>query len=395
MGLMQTLALSFPTHPHTVWSLTVLMLLSAGLSSAATTWYVSTTGTDSPSCGTATAPCQTISYALNLAAPSGDTIFVGRGGYAGNLTINKSIRLIGSGSNRTIIDGGGKVSVITVGLGQTVTISGVTVQNGFTYYCGGGIVNAGLLTLSSIVVTGNTAVLETLTQGAGGGICNSGSMTIDTSTISGNTASIGGGIHNGGLSLTIYRSTFTGNSATSAGGGLFNVGPAIVIDSTIAGNSSVYGGGVCAIGDMTIASSTISANSASSTGLGGGVRTHFGIIITLMNTIIGGNTGSTDPDCAASIQSQGYNLIENTSGCTITGGPSDITGMSPMLGALASNGGPTQTMALQTGSPAIDAGNPAGCASPTGPLLTVDQRGAPRVSPPGGRCDIGAYELTQ
>jgi hypothetical protein len=116
----------------------------------------------------------------------------------------------------------------------------------------------------------------------------------------------------------------------------------------------------------------------------------------MMNTIVGGNSaGYSNPDCNGPIQSEGYNLVQNVSGCTITGGPGDIVGVPPMLSALASNGGPTQTMALQAGSPAIDAGNPAGCASPTGPLLTVDQRGAPRVSPPGGRCDIGAYELTQ
>jgi len=53
-----------------------------------------------------------------------------------------------------------------------------------------------------------------------------------------------------------------------------------------------------------------------------------------------------------------------------------------MLGALADNGGPTQTMALPDGSPAIDAGNQVGCP-------TTDQRGVPR---PRSDCDIGAYE---
>jgi hypothetical protein len=54
----------------------------------------------------------------------------------------------------------------------------------------------------------------------------------------------------------------------------------------------------------------------------------------------------------------------------------------PELSALADNGGPTQTMALQAGSPAIDAANSAAC-------LAVDQRGYLRHGP----CDIGPYEL--
>jgi hypothetical protein len=64
-----------------------------------------------------------------------------------------------------------------------------------------------------------------------------------------------------------------------------------------------------------------------------------------------------------------------------------------MLGALGNNGGPTQTMALKNGSPALDAGNPAGCRDFAGNLLRTDQRGLPR---PGGAertgCDMGAYE---
>jgi hypothetical protein len=60
---------------------------------------------------------------------------------------------------------------------------------------------------------------------------------------------------------------------------------------------------------------------------------------------------------------------------------------------LYKNGGPTETMALQKGSPALDAGNPAGCRDFSGNLLKTDQRGKPR--PGGGEttgCDMGAYE---
>ena len=57
----------------------------------------------------------------------------------------------------------------------------------------------------------------------------------------------------------------------------------------------------------------------------------------------------------------------------------------PKLGALQDNGGSTYTHALTTDSPAIDAGNPAGCIGSDG-LLATDQRGALRF----GRCDMGA-----
>jgi len=71
----------------------------------------------------------------------------------------------------------------------------------------------------------------------------------------------------------------------------------------------------------------------------------------------------------------------------------DLNGKNPKLGTLRNNGGPTQTMALQAGSPALDAGNPAGCRDFGGTLLKTDQRGQRR---PGGTettgCDMGAYE---
>jgi hypothetical protein len=62
----------------------------------------------------------------------------------------------------------------------------------------------------------------------------------------------------------------------------------------------------------------------------------------------------------------------------------------PMLGALADNGGPTKTMALLDGSPAIDAG--------PNPVATFigndsDQRGLPWVRIYGGSADIGAFEV--
>jgi hypothetical protein len=67
-----------------------------------------------------------------------------------------------------------------------------------------------------------------------------------------------------------------------------------------------------------------------------------------------------------------------------------LTGVDPLLGPLANNGGPTQTEALLAGSPAIDKGpNPL----PTFPLNANDQRGSGFARVVGPAVDIGAFEV--
>jgi Ca2+-binding RTX toxin-like protein len=107
--------------------------------------------------------------------------------------------------------------------------------------------------------------------------------------------------------------------------------------------------------------------------------------VQLRNSIVAGNAvgaGSTGPDCGdnAPPQSLGGNLIGNTSDCGWVAAAGDLLNVNPLLASLTDNGGPTQTHALLTGSPAIDAAGPG--APPT------DQRGIPRSI-----ADIGAYEL--
>ena len=101
----------------------------------------------------------------------------------------------------------------------------------------------------------------------------------------------------------------------------------------------------------------------------------------LKNTIVAGNSHS---NCANSgtLTSLGHNL-DSANTCNF-GAAGDLTGVNPILGVLASNGGPTKTMRLNAGSPAIDHGSNTTCAS-------KDQRGVAR--PQGPTCDIGAYEV--
>jgi hypothetical protein len=112
---------------------------------------------------------------------------------------------------------------------------------------------------------------------------------------------------------------------------------------------------------------------------------------------VGDNTdaGNQAPDCSAAITSQGYNLVENATGCTGLTGTGDLTGMDPRLGPLtAANGGITPTKALLPGSPALNAGNPAppGGAPPACPF--GDQRTGINIHREDwGICDIGSYEV--
>src|SRR5262249_6761488 len=128
---------------------------------------------------------------------------------------------------------------------------------------------------------------------------------------------------------------------------------------------------------------SISGNHEVGISMVGGVAT-----ATLQNSIVANNSGR---NCFGAITSNGYNLSSDAS-CPFTNS-GDLNNTDPLLGPLQNNGGPTQTMALPSGSPAIDAGNPAGCTDEAGNLLKTDQRGKPRPDHEDTRgCDIGAYE---
>jgi hypothetical protein len=134
---------------------------------------------------------------------------------------------------------------------------------------------------------------------------------------------------------------------------------------------------------LSVLASTITGNVG-----GDGIRTS-NALMTLGNTILANNLNG---DCRGTVSSTGYNLVSIPAGCTIVGDTTgNIIGVDPMLGPLAFNGGPTQTHALLTGSPAIDAGAVA-CPPPA-----TDQRGIARPQDGDGDgttiCDIGAFEV--
>lgn len=121
---------------------------------------------------------------------------------------------------------------------------------------------------------------------------------------------------------------------------------------------------------------------------GGGIS-NAGAIVMLQNSIVAGSLKGGN--CYGAMTSNGYNLSSDRT-CNFSN-KGDLNSTNPKLGYLRNNGGPTQTMALPTGSPAIDAGNQSGCTDNLGQLLTTDQRGQPRPDEEDtGGCDMGAYE---
>ena len=131
---------------------------------------------------------------------------------------------------------------------------------------------------------------------------------------------------------------------------------------------------------------TLSDNEAANNG--GGIFNYSSTPV-ITNTIIANspNGGDCVNDAGSSAAGSSYNLIQDAANaCGLTdGADGNLTGLDPKLGPLANNGGFTETFALLSGSPAVDAGTDAGCPS-------SDQRGIAR--PYGDQCDIGAYEQT-
>jgi uncharacterized repeat protein (TIGR01451 family) len=363
----------------------ILSLLPSQPGRAAGNWYVAPAGDDGNTCSGVTHPCGTIQGAVNKAA-SGDTIYVAAGTYTGNpninvLEINQDLILSGgwstdfvTQSGKSTIDGTGSWAGMQV-LNSTVTIENFIIEN-----CpGGGIYSSGTITINRSIIRNNMGEQA-------GGIDNSGNLTLNDSSIINNSQLFYGGIENYGT-LTINSSVISGNSALGgpAGSGITNMeGPLRINNSTISNNTGANAA-IYSFGPgrkVDIYSSTITDNQGGGIADGGG-------IFTLQNTIL---TNNGVVDCIVStayggtVTSLGFNIIGSNEGCTLS--DDDITQSDPLLGPLEANGGPTFTRALLEGSPAINAGNPAGCMGSEGALVT-DQRGLPR----NGRCDIGAYEL--
>jgi CSLREA domain-containing protein len=294
-------------------------------------------------------------------------------------------------NNLTVRDGGGAENaggVLVLGPDVSLQMSAAIITSNETTGDVGALWNdGGTVTLRDVLISDN----------AGEACCSSiantpGTMTLERVTVRGNTTDDDSGIYSD-ATLVIADSTISGNTTTGTGttegAGVFvDGGTASITNSTISGNSSTFDGGGIFIDDgtLTVNNSTVVDNVADSdsnaTGNGGGIAQEGTGTVIISNTILAGNADRSgeSPDCSGTISSGGANVLQSTTGCTFAPGAGDLTAMDPLLGPLSDNGGPTQTHALLTASPAINAGGPT--------CTATDQRGLPRND-----CDIGAYEL--
>ena len=276
-------------------------------------------------------------------------------------------------------------------------------------FAGGGIFNsAGTLTVTNSTFSGNSA-------SSGGSIFNVGALAVTSSTFSSNSVGLeGGAIYNQGTTLTVTDSTFSDNIATD-GGGISNFGPTRVANSTFSRNLAFSGGGISNLsGTLTIINSTFSGDSVAVRGagifnsrgtlfitnstfsgnfapFGGGISSFFSGSVSIKNTVLAGSSGG---NCAGTITDADYNISDDaTCGFSAIG---SRNATNPMLdpAGLQDNGGPTDTIALGSESPAIDAIPAADCTdqSSSPKPITTDQRGMPRPDAGEDVCDIGAYE---
>ncbi len=281
---------------------------------------------------------------------------------------------------------------------------------------GGGIINAptGSVTVDQSTITANAAGAggnggagssatdaagpggfagDPEPGGSGGGIANEGTLVITSSTLSGNGTGGGGNGATGG-SGTGGKSNGLGSPSEpgGSGGGVWTDTPTttaeltndtLTANTTAAGGTGGTGAGAGGVGGglfdylglVQLSFVTVAGNTAA--GNGGGLGANVSSI-SEANSIVASNKGTPALNCASTVGDGGHDLVFGDNSCP-------GTNANPRLGPLASYGGPTQTLALQTGSGAIGLVPLNACSVPT------DQRGITR--PQGARCDAGAYEF--
>lgn len=355
--------------------------VTAPLAHAATQTLTVTTFGDPPTSVACPAtpgnPCS-LREAITVAdGDTGDTISLVAGTYslASALPdISASMSLVGASAATTFIDGvttfalSGATVTVDAG-GATVAFSNLTVQNADNHSTGDGGVD--------VVDTGGTNTVNFTNVAI---VDNSGGST--------------GGLFNGGSNdTTLTDVTVSGNQDTSDpyAAGVENFGTLSLVNVTIADNvasGSGAAGGIDNTGTLTITNSDISGNTGNDgSGDGGGLNNLTGTA-TAVNSIFAGNLndaagGNSNCGSGAITTDGGYNIEDGTT-CGFTG-TGDHESTDPDLGALAANGGPLQTEALLTGSPAIQAALKSSCP-------TDDERGYVRITGSDTTCDIGAYE---
>lgn len=269
------------------------------------------------------------------------------------------------------ISGGGQFRVFNVSGFASLSLNRLVVSGGFRT---GGVDGGGVLVADSTLLAYDTTFSGNTTNGSGGAIALTAPTALSTGvlhrcTLSGNSAGTGGAARQSGIGgLTLSNCTISGNVATGASGVGGVQGAALILQHcTVTANTGTgAGGGVNFSSSLRLERSLLAGNLSSGNSVdlfkAGGAITVFGS--NLLGSNGSGQTGSVATEFPAG---------------ALVGTPGSM--LNAQLGALASYGGPTQTIALRASSPARGAAT-------TSPLAT-DQRGFAR---PAGAADLGAYE---
>jgi hypothetical protein len=229
---------------------------------------------------------------------SGNSASLGGGlhSYGGTVTVANSTI-----SDNSVVNGGGLYCVGKVG--STVTIAGSTISDNSAADSAGLANNGGAMTITDSTIRDNSATGNGV---AGGGVDNytGSTLTILRTTISGNSVSVyGGGIDNiEGAAATIVDSTISNNRATGdgvhapLGGGIYSYNATLLLaNSSLSDNSAAYGGGLYNNSYQhtslaTITDCTISGNTALQDGAG--FANNVGAALTITGSAISGNSAS-------------------------------------------------------------------------------------------------------
>jgi hypothetical protein len=275
--------------------------------------------------------------------------------------------------------------------GKTLTLRGLTLSNGSASGNGGSILNEGTLNLDRCHLIANAST------GDGGAIHSTGTLDAENSAFAQNqSGGLGGGLSVSGGTTGLIACTLSGNSSSNGGALFLDGDPEVALSHcTVSGNSSPAqfstGGIVVISGDLSLEHCTVSQNAG--LGSGGGLFIDSLASVEIVSCLIAGNTDSGPADdilnSGGTLVARGTSLIGNNQSVATQFPASPLVGTeaSPLdarLAPLGDYGGPTRTMVLLPGSPAIDQ------SSPVNPAFTTDQRGFPRLL--GLRPDIGAVE---
>lgn len=314
----------------------------------------------------------------NNSITSASVVSTGVGVYhnsVGNFTVQNCLIQNNTQLNSPSFSSGGGIYGVAINIlieNSTVSSNGYNTATGSSY--GGGMY---LVTANKSVLKGNT-IASNQARNQGAGLLLSGNTDIIDTTL----------LDNVGAAFIFGKEIFINSAGTynferslintTAGMQLIKADDGVIMNFK---NSTFKIGALLA----QVTNAQLNFDSCTIDTGAGGLFTFSGLNttgkVTFKNSIVN-SSNIENPSTNPSYQTFGYNVFSSTPPFTTS--PTDLLNINPLLNALASNGGSTQTQSTQVGSAARDLIPIASC-------LPEDQRGQSRLSG-ASTCDAGAYQ---